>query len=50
MIVAVRQALDYESTMRSVGVCALGLLVKIIALTFILLALGFLYSVVGKAV
>ena len=50
MIIAVRQALDYESTMRSVGVCILGLLVKIIALTFILLALGFLYSVIGKAV
>ena len=50
MIIAVRQALDYESTMRSVAVCILGLLVKIIALTFILLALGFLYNVIGKAV
>ena len=50
MIIAVRQALDYESTIRSVGVCILGLFVKIIALTFILLALGFLYNVIGKAV
>ena len=50
MIVAVRQALDYESTLRSVIVCVLGLCVKIIALKLILLFLGLFYSVVGKAV
>ena len=50
MIIAVRQALDYESTSRSVLVCVLGLCVKIISLTIILLVLGLIYSVVGKAV
>ncbi len=50
MIIAVRQALDYESTLRSVAVCVLGLLVKIIALTFILIALSFLSIVVGNAI
>ena len=50
MIIAVRPALDYKSTLRSVAVCVLGLLVKIIALTFILIALSFLSIVVGNAI
>jgi hypothetical protein len=50
MIIAVRQALDYESTPRSALVCILGLCVKIISLGLIFIILGLIYSVVGKAV
>lgn len=38
MIVAVRQALDYESTGRAVAVCAIGLAVQVIAVTLLLFA------------
>lgn len=42
MVVAVRQALDYESTWRAVGVCAIGWLIQalILALLFILMGVG----------
>lgn len=42
MVVAVRQALDYESTWRAVGVCAIGWLIQtlILALLFILVGVG----------
>ncbi|MBI2879996.1 MAG: YIP1 family protein [Candidatus Tectomicrobia bacterium] len=35
MIIAVRQALDYRSTLRAVGVCAIGWLVQILLLAFL---------------
>ncbi len=35
MVIAVRQALDYESTLRAVGVCAIGWIIQ--ALIFVLL-------------
>jgi len=37
MIIAVRQALDYRSTLRAVGVCVIGWIVQ--AVVFVLLAL-----------
>jgi len=42
MVVAVRQALDYESTWRAVGVCAIGWLIQtlILALLFIIVGVG----------
>jgi len=40
MIVAVRQALDYTSTWRAVGVCAIGWVVQILILMALFLALG----------
>lgn len=40
MIVAVRQALDYRSTARAIGVCALGLLVALI----VAFAFGFFFA------
>ncbi|MDN5753035.1 MAG: YIP1 family protein, partial [Nitrosospira sp.] len=43
MVVAVRQALDYKSTGRAVGVCAIGFIVEIIILVLV-------YSLVGPAV
>lgn len=33
MVIAVRQALDYESTGRAVGVCAIGWLIQLLALS-----------------
>ena len=39
MVVAVRQALDYESTGRAVGVCMIGFLVQALLLGFVLAAL-----------
>jgi len=42
MIIAVRQALDYKSTLRAVGVCAIGWLVQI-------LIFGILFSILGGA-
>jgi len=32
MIIAVRQALDYKSTLRTIGVCAIGWIVQIVVL------------------
>ncbi len=40
MVVAVRQALDYQSTWRAVAVCAIGFPVYAIFLIVTLLALG----------
>jgi hypothetical protein len=40
MVVAVRQALDYRSTMRAVGVCIIGWIVQAIVM-------GFLFFVIG---
>ena len=40
MVVAVRQALDYQSTLRAVGVCAIGWLVHLLAIALVLLLLG----------
>ncbi len=40
MVIAVRQALDYTSTLRAVGVCALGWIVQ-------LLAFGLLFAIFG---
>jgi hypothetical protein len=40
MVVAVRQALDYQSTGRAVGVCVLGFLVQVVVF-------GGLFALVG---
>ena len=40
MVIAVRQALDYQSTLRAVGVCVIGWVVQI-------LILGLLFAVLG---
>lgn len=40
MVIAVRQALDYESTLRAVGVCVLGWVIQ-------LLAFGLLFALFG---
>ncbi len=37
MIIAVRQALDYRSTLRAVGVCVIGWIVQIVAMLFLVL-------------
>jgi hypothetical protein len=40
MVVAVRRALDYDGTLRAVGVCALGFPVYALTLALSLLLLG----------
>jgi hypothetical protein len=40
MIVAVRQALDYNSTLRAVGVCAIGFVVYMIAVIAVSVVFG----------
>ena len=40
MVVAVRQALDYHSTFRAIGVCGLGWLVQVIILALVLTMVG----------
>jgi len=40
MIIAVRQALDYQSTLRAVGVCMIGWVIQAIILTILFAALG----------
>lgn len=40
MVVAVRQALDYTSTGRAIGVCVIGFLVQVVILALLLAALG----------
>ena len=40
MIIAVRQALDYHSTWRAVGVCAIGWIVQAIVLALVLSLMG----------
>jgi hypothetical protein len=37
MIIAVRQALDYESTLRAVGVCLIGWIIRVVILVWSLL-------------
>lgn len=51
MVVAVRQALDYSSTMRAVGVCAIGWLIQLaIALVVVSLFVGSAAQESGMAV
>jgi hypothetical protein len=40
MVVAVRQALDYESTLRAVGVCAIAWVFQTLILLLVLYLLG----------
>ncbi len=40
MIVAVRQALDYQSTLRAVGVCAIGWVIQALVFWMVFLLLG----------
>ncbi|MBW1741662.1 MAG: YIP1 family protein [Deltaproteobacteria bacterium] len=40
MIIAVRQALDYESTLRAVGVCVIGWIIQTLILMLLLSILG----------
>jgi len=40
MVIAVRQALDYNSTMRALGVCALGWVIQILIVALILSMFG----------
>ena len=40
MIIAVRQALDYQSTLRAVGVCIIGWVIQAIILMIVFYALG----------
>ena len=40
MVVAVRQALDYQSTLRAVGVCVIGWVIQAIILMILFAALG----------
>ena len=40
MIIAVRQALDYESTLRAVGVCVIGWVIQALILMLVLSLLG----------
>ncbi|HSC34329.1 MAG TPA: YIP1 family protein [Thermodesulfobacteriota bacterium] len=40
MIIAVRQALDYKSTWRAVGVCLIGFIIYFVIMYFILMIIG----------
>ena len=40
MVIAVRQALDYKSTLRAVGVCVVGWVIQIIIVTLLFAILG----------
>ena len=40
MVIAVRQALDYTSTVRAAGVCLIGFLVQVVILAVVFAALG----------
>ena len=46
MVIAVREALDYKSTLRAIGVCAIGWIIQ----WFILLLLSPMLGNIGKAV
>jgi hypothetical protein len=46
MVIAVRQALDYQSTMRSVGVCIIGWIIQM----FLLMLLFSIFGSPGKPV
>ncbi len=43
MVIAVRQALDYKSTWRAVGVCLVGWIIQ----TFVLLLIFWLFGIGG---
>ncbi|MEO2055433.1 MAG: hypothetical protein ABGX83_09120 [Nitrospira sp.] len=40
MIIAVRQALDYKSTLRAVGVCVIGWTIQMLILAFLFSMMG----------
>jgi hypothetical protein len=40
MVIAVRQALDYKSTMRAVGVCCIGWVIQMLILMFLFSIFG----------
>jgi hypothetical protein len=40
MVIAVRQALDYQSTLRAVGVCAIGWVVQALVLALVFFLFG----------
>ena len=40
MVIAVRQALDYESTLRAVGVCVIGWIIQTIIFVLLFSVLG----------
>ena len=40
MVVAVRQALDYQSTGRAIGVCVIGWIAQVIVVAILMVALG----------
>jgi hypothetical protein len=40
MVIAVRQALDYKSTLRAVGVCAIGWIIQSLILVLLFSVLG----------
>ena len=40
MVIAVRQALDYDNTLRAVGVCMIGWLVQIVVLAGLISLFG----------
>lgn len=40
MVIAVRQALDYKSTLRTVGVCAIGWIIQMVLLILVFYAFG----------
>jgi len=44
MVIAVRQALDYQSTLRAVGVCMIGWVIQAIILAILFTVLGGGYS------
>jgi hypothetical protein len=44
MVIAVRQALDYQSTLRAVGVCMIGWVIQAIILMILFAAFGGVYS------
>ncbi len=44
MVIAVRQALDYQSTLRAVGVCMIGWVIQVIILMILFTVLGGGYS------
>ena len=41
MIIAVRQALDYQSTLRAVGVCIIGWIVQVVVLLLLMRFIGY---------
>lgn len=47
MIIAVRQALDYKSTWRAIGVCVIGFIIYIIVIAVIMSVLGLPSAVMG---